>query len=394
MDCPPFQTSSEGSDSSIDCACDFNEFAGLVHVLGVCRCPDNSYLEERSCHQCPAGRAIFLLPNASLADQVQLGRSSCKPTLASGSLQLGILLMVTLAAFLLPFSFRYFMVIKDTSVTDGVFLIATSLPHVLPRWAKRPVPVSISGTGHPCLDDPEQQWYVRHVGPAKLSLCDCKGQSVETPMETSMGTLRVRFPHSLMYCAVLFVPAWIWAAAFVVAASFIVMRSELPLAPTVWLCALALVLAVFLQKILLCAASLTPLAASRARFLRTLRAQHPDVQSCPPGSGRAISAPQLGSFFEAFHGFIRKRDMYYLAANIIKPLTSKQRVSYAELAGPHEVLWFVSHYWGSPFDHFVSTSQLVWEVVGSGGKSGAVSGLEELNSLLPVLTWFTGGIPG
>lgn len=47
------------------------------------------------------------------------------------------------------------------------------------------------------------------------------------------------------------------------------------------------------------------------------------------------------------------------------PLTSKRRLSYAELAGealqklvmpvpgPHQVTWFVSHFWGTSFRHFV-----------------------------------------
>ncbi|CAK9033974.1 unnamed protein product [Durusdinium trenchii] len=35
------------------------------------------------------------------------------------------------------------------------------------------------------------------------------------------------------------------------------------------------------------------------------------------------------------------------------PLTSQKRLSYAELAGSHQVLWFVSHFWGTSFRHFV-----------------------------------------
>lgn len=45
--------------------------------------------------------------------------------------------------------------------------------------------------------------------------------------------------------------------------------------------------------------------------------------------------------------------MYYLCANVIKPLTEPDQLSYAEFVGPQDTIWFVSHYWGFPFRHFV-----------------------------------------
>ena len=45
--------------------------------------------------------------------------------------------------------------------------------------------------------------------------------------------------------------------------------------------------------------------------------------------------------------------MYYLCSNIVKPLTRKERLSFAELVGPSSVQWFCSHYWGMPFLHFI-----------------------------------------
>ena len=41
--------------------------------------------------------------------------------------------------------------------------------------------------------------------------------------------------------------------------------------------------------------------------------------------------------------------MCYVWSNIIKPLTAKSRLSFAEFVGPSPVVWFVSHYWGHPF---------------------------------------------
>ena len=47
--------------------------------------------------------------------------------------------------------------------------------------------------------------------------------------------------------------------------------------------------------------------------------------------------------------------MYYVCHNIILQLTHPFKLSYAELAGPTVVTWFVSHYWGTSFRHFVDT---------------------------------------
>merc|ERR1711988_1724778 len=52
---------------------------------------------------------------------------------------------------------------------------------------------------------------------------------------------------------------------------------------------------------------------------------------------------------------INERTMYYVEPNIIRPLTVPHQVSYAELAGTVDVVYFVSHFWGTPFRHFVET---------------------------------------
>lgn len=59
--------------------------------------------------------------------------------------------------------------------------------------------------------------------------------------------------------------------------------------------------------------------------------------------------------YSSFKEFIRDRDMYYICANILKPVTRKRKISYAEFVGPRTVKWFVSHYWGTPFRHFLDS---------------------------------------
>ena len=69
--------------------------------------------------------------------------------------------------------------------------------------------------------------------------------------------------------------------------------------------------------------------------------------SCEGGPGRAVAAGKILELLEAFGPLIgERRGMYYLCSNIIKPLTAKSRLSFAEFVGPSPVVWFVSHYWG------------------------------------------------
>ena len=55
-----------------------------------------------------------------------------------------------------------------------------------------------------------------------------------------------------------------------------------------------------------------------------------------------VSHPGHPSAKDTFEPFIRSRTMYYVVANIIKPLTRETQLSYAEMAGPFDTQWFVS----------------------------------------------------
>jgi hypothetical protein len=47
--------------------------------------------------------------------------------------------------------------------------------------------------------------------------------------------------------------------------------------------------------------------------------------------------------------------MYYACSNLISPLASIEQISLAELIGSCELNWFISHFWGSSFQHLVET---------------------------------------
>lgn len=105
-----------------------------------------------------------------------------------------------------------------------------------------------------------------------------------------------------------------------------------------------------------------------AGYARKLQLEHPDPRPTPRGPGRAVRVGHLLEFHCSFQGFIMHRSMYYVVANILRPLTSPPRLSYAELAGPCQLDWFVSHFWGHAFCHFCSSIRKHAEVVAKGAE--------------------------
>ena len=173
-------------------------------------------------------------------------------------------------------------------------------------------------------------------------------------MESSQGYLRVRLPHALVYCGLGLTPAAVIASTLGFVASWLMRLTHVQSPVIVADLTLGFALALLLHALLWCLSLRTPLAVQREGFQQSLRQQHPGMQRCPSGSGRAISAKQLSDFFEYFQGFIRGRDMYFVDSNIVRPLTATCQLSYSEMVGPRVVSWFVSHYWGSSFQHFVA----------------------------------------
>ena len=54
-----------------------------------------------------------------------------------------------------------------------------------------------------------------------------------------------------------------------------------------------------------------------------------------------------------FESFILERNMHFIVANIVRPLTRSKQVSFVTLWGGKQVWYFVSHSWGTGFAHFV-----------------------------------------
>jgi len=94
----------------------------------------------------------------------------------------------------------------------------------------------------------------------------------------------------------------------------------------------------------------TPLQQRLELFRTRLLEEGIEATPCERGPGRAVSIGQMLDLWEFFLTFVQERNMYYLDGNIVRPLTSASEVSFAELVGPLQVEWFVSHFWGHPFN--------------------------------------------
>ena len=75
------------------------------------------------------------------------------------------------------------------------------------------------------------------------------------------------------------------------------------------------------------------------------------------GPGRALQLKKILGLNRALRSYIGDRTAYYLDANIIRPLTAAVELSFAEVAGSTQVQYFVSHFWGTAFDHFCTALQ-------------------------------------
>ena len=131
------------------------------------------------------------------------------------------------------------------------------------------------------------------------------------------------------------------------------------------------VLGFFLSRILRYGfQKLSPIWYALARFQEKLHERNPCPVECSKGPDRALTAFQIFDLMNEFQQFIRDRNLYYIDSNIVRPLTSQQQLSLAELLGPSKVVWFVSHYWGTRFTYTCDALRRHAETVASSVPDG------------------------
>ncbi|CAE7705919.1 unnamed protein product, partial [Symbiodinium sp. CCMP2456] len=199
---------------------------------------------------------------------------------------------------------------------------------------------------------------VRHVSAMELSLCTADGEPIADAKDASIGYFQVLPRHAMASLGFLRVPLLLWMIIpLVLYLALMVIFASRFLRVSVAVLLHALVgafMGAFAHWLRWRSIALTRLASDIQDFRRVLLRKH-RPQPCPRGPSRAVTARQLQDFVSYFQAYTGYRTTYYVAHNILKPITEPYQLSYAEVAGPSTVRWFVSHFWGTPFLHLVST---------------------------------------
>lgn len=340
----------ETSDDSQPHRCETCEVGRSSDGQHPCKvCPANMYspTEGSLCAECSVGRT-------SLA-----GSMGCTLDTVFAATFVGLSLLLLVAAFALSIASGLPVPVEDIRLEDGHLKVITASPHHLVAWLPSGGLVKFKGTGHPRLET--RTYRVRFLDHRPLALFSLRAkpeeemQPVTWAMDSSIGTVRVPFPQTLWSLGVFQIPAAPLTLVLLVLAGALTWTFAFPWQ---WVVADG--------AVAVCAAAATccyrwtkqwatPIARRCHEFRRRLLAQHPNPRKCPRGPGRAVTSGQLWDLYDFFRDHIKDRTMYYMCENIIKPLTKPNALSYAELAGPSTLTWFVSHYWGTCFRHFVET---------------------------------------
>eukprot|EP00913_Durusdinium_trenchii_P010434 g9781.t2 len=272
--------------------------------------------------------------------------TTCQPSARSWSMSSVFFVSLLVLFQLLIYTFRYHLSIVDISPMSGQMILTVQQAHHLRAWRKLRPKIIMANTGAPQFDEAERLYEVGSWGSDQLLLFHPADDHVDPNAQTSIGDVRVNFPGTLVHVHAFQIPLLVWlllfaggtfASAFYLTFDGIFIITGLSL-----LSCLALNIAWRYLR------PSHPLAKKHAQFLQ-LRA---NVSACGRGPTRALQAQQLQDFRDFFQSFIKDRSMYYVCENLVKPLTKEVRLSYAELVGAHQVQWFISHFWGTSFQHF------------------------------------------
>lgn len=343
--CPPGFEHAEGQ--CFECAPGWHKPEDSNSAL--CRpCPEDSYANLPGMSQCQSclGMWVAWSPNEA--------HTECLIDVVSSLLIAASVACWTIVFFLVPFIVGLPVIISDVvSHLGDVRLIAHGRHGVL---RNRAVTVTFRDTGHPDLDSGEFRatWLSYH----ELSLSQKDGSPL-AEIETSSGTFQVYCPHAIARTGMFGVQysmILMMAVAYVgVFYSFAVNEAYVSGTRTLLLHAcLGLTTGLVLHLLRFYALRRTRLSKEMHRFRHKLRELNPTPVSTRRGPHRAVTIGQLAYFYEFFKAHVGlNRNMHYVVHNILKPVTRPTQLSYAEVAGPSMVQWFVSHHWGTAFGHFL-----------------------------------------
>eukprot|EP00435_Cladocopium_sp_Y103_P048474 s470_g14.t1 len=273
-------------------------------------CPAGTFALEGSytCQRCESGHVsgsgsatCWTCEHLLIHSRPDDLKQTCQIAVADVFLALISSITSSCFCFLLLLGFWGTFQIADVSAQGSKLVITTSMWHFLLKWKRaRPQTVTFVATGVPELEKQEHTWTVKALNIGQLVLES--SQEIATPVDTSMGLVRMKFPHPFLSTGMWHCPLICWCLLFF--AATIACVSQLK-----WsLCLVVGVLGICVGSSHFCLrrrlGSQTPLAKRRRRFLK----EWPLIQTpCSRGPDRAIKAGQLHDFFEFFDVFIKER---------------------------------------------------------------------------------------
>ncbi|CAE8596484.1 unnamed protein product [Polarella glacialis] len=371
-----FNNSSNNNSNQIQCvACGAGRFSTEGSIICIA-CGENSVAKERSgrCDECSPGTSTDIL-------HIECNRNVF---FWAGQVVLSIFLVAVFC--LLPKCLGLPVHILNVSREGrgGHVVVTTNGPHFISKRLEEVMPIQVrcEGTGHPELDAVHHgslfslrrsfttpftscrgaSFQVRVLGWDRLELRSLEGTQLLEDFQASQGTLRPVFPTTMLRTGFFHIPFFVIQIKLVIIIvliyAFNLSGVSSDLGEVLCGVGIAIVLAILITVLQRRLYMKTPLSRRLKLYRMKLAKENPYFRVCPRGPGRAITEGQLADFYAFFADFIQERNMYYTDANLVKPLTAEQQLSFAELAGPSQVQYFVSHYWGTPFKHFCESIEL------------------------------------
>eukprot|EP00434_Breviolum_minutum_P000023 symbB.v1.2.000020.t1/scaffold5.1/size591573/20 len=99
----------------------------------------------------------------------------------------------------------------------------------------------------------------------------------------------------------------------------------------------------------------TPFSEALNEYRKHIRHEQYAGPDATHPRNQGLMVMTLYKLWKHFDSFILNRNMHFIVANIVTPLTRKKEVSFVALWGGRPVDYFVSHSWGTSFSHFVSS---------------------------------------
>lgn len=359
--CHPGYFSPQGSDSCSPCPA--GSSSRTLGAIECSLCSAGTYAPSGSvvCHECPEGTI-----------SVKAGSAQCEPcnsrsifwvhadnqnlTCIRPSEQYLILLLFfassSVCLFFVATAFAYRIPVSDISTQNDGTVVTTHGAHRVLQ-ASSVNGIQVKATHVPSLSSPCSAEF---ISDERLKLYrDPEVGAVESA-ESSVGWIVLGMGSALRQTGYLQVPLMIWITVSL--ASAILAAATALLTPVTGglalFCAFLVVAGQHLRQRF--ADMQTPISKSRQVFLKKVKKSKVEKR-VDRGAARGVGYMDLLSFYKFFQSFIRHRSMYYVASNLVVPLTQEDQLSFAELVGPKRLTWFVSHFWGMAVPHFVESLQ-------------------------------------